>query len=151
MLRLLSISRNPAFACWCLQGLCLSQCSQNTFNRFQNYQLLTKSDATVRRSSFSSWLLKVLTPFSFFKQHIVVSMRWLWAVHPKYIKTHHFTCNNAVKLQEIRYTLVLNCSYFLAPGNKMLIGLFSMQTFWISFQSTWCSYWVINERPGFWD
>lgn len=76
-----------------------------------------------------------------------VSMSWLWAVLSKYIKIPHFTSNNAVKLQELGCTPLLTHSCFLASGNKMLIGLFSMQTFWISFQSIWCSHWVINERP----
>lgn len=74
-------------------------------------------------------------------------MKWLWAVLSKYIKILHFAHNNADKLQELGCTPVPIHSCFLASGNKMLIGLFSMQTFWTSFQSTWCSYWVINERP----
>lgn len=65
----------------------------------------------------------------------------------KHIKIPHFAHNNADILQELGCTPAPIHSFFLASGNEMLIGLFSMQIFWISFQSTWCSYWVINERP----
>lgn len=37
--------------------------------------------------------------------------------------------------------------FLLSSKQQSAIRLFRMQTFWISFQSTLCLFWLINEKP----